>query len=86
MFCEACLGDRGISAVVEAENRSKLKQQLWTYCCITMDSSHKTYLGFGRLRHPQMAGDLKGPDSSELRALTQTDPRRRNKKKLKKSK
>lgn len=77
MFCEACLGDSGIPAIVEAENRSKLEQQLWTYCRITMDSSHKTDLGFGRLRHLQMACDLKGPDSSELRALTQTDPRRK---------
>lgn len=80
MFCEACLGDGEIPAIVEAENRSKLEQQLWTCCRITMDSSHKTDFGLGRLRHLQIASDLKGPYSSELSALTQTDPRRKKKK------
>lgn len=74
-FCEACLGDGGIPAIVEAENRSKFEQQLRTCCCITMDSGHKTDLGFSSLRDLQIASDLKSPDSSNLSALTQTDPR-----------
>lgn len=70
------LGDGWIFAIVDAQEGSKLQQQLCAHWGIAMDPCYKADLGLRRFSFPWFVGDFQSPNGSKLYALAQTGHRR----------